>query len=179
MKKYIALIISLFILISCGSKKVTPEIFLIPSGYRGQVKVIFNEPCGQKEAYEGKKRLYIIPESGVLITQFKQELGIINQEFYYVDAKGNRTPIPEMEMADFNQDDSTKHFPNEPPRDKLGMFFGFTGGSESTGEKKYEFYGIYVGSFTEVMYSWMGNYSYEHAHDSLEFLQVKNCRSKK
>lgn len=177
MKKLLMISTVLLILISCGPKKVTPEIFLIPSGYRGQIKVIFNEPCGEKEVYDGKKRVYIIPENGVLITQFKQEMGIIDQEFYYIDAKGGRTPIPEMEMADFNQDDSTKKFSNEPPRDKLGAFFVFTGIADNETSNEFEYTGCYIGSFTEVRYQWMDNYAYEHSTDSIQRAQLNLCRS--
>lgn len=170
-----------FLLISCGSKKVTPEIFLIPSGYRGEVKVIFGEPCGNKESFDGKKRLYIVPESGILISQFKQEFGIINQEYYYVDANGQRTLIPKMMLSDFNEETTTTINEHEPPRNQVGIFqWGNTGNTQLEGDKRYMYYQFYVGTYLEVRDSFSTLYSgtgtYEHTFDSLESVQIKSCR---
>ncbi len=176
------MIIGLFLLASCGSKKVTPEIFLIPSGYRGTVKVVFNEPCGSKESLEGNKRLYIIPENGVLITQFKQELGIINQEYYYIDAKGGRQLIPKMMLQDFNEETTTKINEHEPSRDQVGIFqWGTTGEMQTQGEEKFSFYIFQVGTYTEVRDSFttlfQGDGIYEHKFDSISNVMVRLCRT--
>lgn len=168
---------------SCGPKKVTPEIFLIPSDYHGAVKIIFGQACGKQETKENGKRVYIIPENGILISKFKQELGIINQEYYYLDAKGGRTLIPQMNLADFNEATTTTKNPNEPLRNQLGIFGGGTGIMELEGGEKYEFFTFYVGTYTEVrdsfstMFDGEGGhgYQYEHMFDSLERLQIKAC----
>lgn len=182
MKKILLIVSTFGLLMSCGPKKVTPEIFLIPSGYRGTVNVIFNEPCGQKESKEGKKRLYIVPENGILITQFKMELGIINEEFYYIDAKGGRTSIPKMMLSDFNEETTTKRNENEPPRDQVGVFqWGNTGMSQWEGEQEYNYYSFYIGTYTEVRDSFSTLYGstskYEHVFDSLTHAQINLCRS--
>jgi len=161
---------------------MTPEIFLIPSGYCGTVKVVFEEPCGQKETLEDKKRIYIIPENGILISQFKQEFGILNQEYYYVDAKGERTLIPKMMLQDFNEATTTKRNENEPPRDQVGIFeWGSTGASEMEGRVKVSYYIFHVGTYTEVRDSFttlfQGNGKYEHAFDSTSQSEVNLCRT--
>lgn len=187
MKKTILYYAFAAFIISCGSKKVTPEIFLIPFNYHGTVKVIFNESCGQKETFDGKKRMYIIPENGILITQFKQEFGIINQEYYYVDAKGSRTLIPKMMLQDFNEATTTERNEHEPSRNQVAIFqWGNTGTAQLTGEKKYDFYMFHVGTYTEVRDSFTTlfegeggyGYNYEHRFDSVEHVQIKACRGK-
>ena len=187
MKKYGFLLIAFLTIISCGHKKVTPEIFLIPSDYHGTVKVIFNQSCGQKETFDGKKRTYIIPENGILISQFKQEFGIINQEYYYVDAKGGQTLIPKMMLSDFNEATTTERNEHEPSRSQVGVFqWGNTGTIQPIGEEKYDFYMFYVGTYTEVRDSFSNLYlsdgehehAYENRFDSLEDLQMKACRGK-
>src|SRR5688572_10192310 len=46
-----------------------PETFLIPENFRGQFEVLFNEPCGQPVSPQEGRRIYDIPESGVLIVR--------------------------------------------------------------------------------------------------------------
>lgn len=187
MKKILVFVGLILFVSSCGGpKKVTPEIFLIPSDYHGMVKIIFGQACGEQESKEDKKRVYVIPENGILISKFKQELGIINQEYYFIDAKGGRTLIPQMDLADFNEKTSTQKNPNEPSRNQVGIFDGGTGIVQNEGEEKYEFFTFYVGTYTEVrdsfstMFESEGGHGslYEHMFDSLERVQVKGCRGK-
>jgi hypothetical protein len=182
MKKSLIAISILWIFISCGSKKVTPEIFLIPTGYRGGIHIVMNESCGRAPSMEEKKRVYIIPENGILISSFKMESGIIDCEFYYIDAKGNRALIPKMMMSDFNEETTTKRNENEPPRDQVGIFqWGNTGNAQYENEKEFVFYSFYVGTYTEVRDSFstmfQGDGKYEHMFDSLTYAQLKLCRT--
>lgn len=160
---------------------VTPEIFLIPAGFHGKVRVIFDKPCGLTELMEGKKRIYTIPNSGILITQFKSEFGIINQEYYYVDANGNRTLIPKMMLQDFNEATTTEPNANEPSRDEIGIFeWGTTFNVQREGMEPYEGYEFYVGTYTEVRDSFstlFGNGDkYSSYFDSVEVGIVKSCK---
>jgi hypothetical protein len=54
-------------------KSVESETFLIPRNYRGRVRIIFNQKCGETIKYEDKRRAYDIPNDGNLFTQFKDE----------------------------------------------------------------------------------------------------------
>lgn len=162
-------------------KKVTPEVILIPAGYHGKVRIIFDKPCGSPESFENKSRVYIIPESGVLITKFKAEYGIINQEYYYTDVKGSRTRIPKMMLQDFSEETSTKRNDNEPSRDQIGIFqWGVTFKTEREGLDPYEGYEFFVGTYTEVRDSFSTLYGngayYESYYDSLELNLMKNCK---
>ncbi|UZT99832.1 hypothetical protein ODZ84_09825 [Chryseobacterium fluminis] len=80
-------------LISCLGRRPEPEIYLIQNNYRGKVNVIFSQLKGQEIIYEGDKRVYKIPENGILLTKAKPEYGFVKHEYYFVDSLGNRTPI--------------------------------------------------------------------------------------
>ncbi|GAA5031385.1 hypothetical protein GCM10011506_20900 [Marivirga lumbricoides] len=70
------------------------SIRLIPKGYEGPVLIIFNQSEGEPKEYENGKRIYRVPESGVLKTQFESNYGLQKHQFFYVDSLGNREEIP-------------------------------------------------------------------------------------
>ncbi len=116
------------------SSFTTPERYLIPENYKGSVMVIFNQKDGEKEEYEGRRRLYRIPPTGVLFTQFKDEQGFINQDYYYVSSSGMRKKLGVLDTRDFNEPWSLDKHKKEPPRDSLAVFnpgtmgtMGYTG----------------------------------------------------
>lgn len=80
------------ILVSCKNQP-EPETYLIPQGFTGKVNIIFNQPTGKPAKYENGRRVYEVPSNGVLLTQFKDEEGIVNHEYYYVDSTGERTRL--------------------------------------------------------------------------------------
>ncbi len=99
-----------------------PETFLIPEGYKGNIYVIYNQNNGQKEEYENGRRIYRIPNTGVLFTRFKNEEGIINQEYFYLNTKGKRIKIGILDTRNFNEEWTLEKNPHEPPRDSLAIF---------------------------------------------------------
>ncbi len=84
----------LLICISSCAQQGEDSIRLIPEGYQGAVLIIFNQEDGAPKEYEEGKRVYRIPENGVLKTQFKPNYGIQNHQFFYLNNKGERTEIP-------------------------------------------------------------------------------------
>lgn len=64
-----------------------PEIHYIPKDFIGVVVLINNDKSGKDKEYQGKTRIYNIPKSGILRTQFKRNLGSMDSEkdlkFYY------------------------------------------------------------------------------------------------
>src|SRR5215204_441344 len=57
-----------------------PETILLPNNFRGVVYVIYDKQIGQPKEYEGLRRVYKIPETGVLFTKFPQTQGIHNRK---------------------------------------------------------------------------------------------------
>jgi hypothetical protein len=56
--------------------RADPEIHLIPEGYTGEVTIVFNAPDGAPFDVEDGARLYRIPSSGILFTQFPLNYGM-------------------------------------------------------------------------------------------------------
>ncbi|GAB5399270.1 MAG: hypothetical protein Aureis2KO_08550 [Aureisphaera sp.] len=162
---------------------IGPEVFLIPDDYRGKVNVIYKDGCGisLKKGKEGM--VYEIPDDGLLLLNNKQKFGFLDQTFYLVDEKGYRTEIPKMNVRDFNEEWSVSKNPNEPPRDKLGVFHsGRTGGKgalidaeghETNTENKYTFQEFYVATYNDL--SDRFNYKYQREFDSIREAKVKKC----
>jgi len=64
------LLLSLF-----GCQTGEPEMVVTPRGFTGYVLVVFNQPTGRPPRYAGRQRLYEVPASGVLKTQFTANYG--------------------------------------------------------------------------------------------------------
>jgi hypothetical protein len=72
------------------------DIFLIPEGFRGQVVVFYGEPDGQPKEFDGKWRIYRVPQNGILKTQFQLKGDVINlgrAKYFFVDKNGSKTAI--------------------------------------------------------------------------------------
>jgi hypothetical protein len=94
---------------SCNLERV-PETFLIDKDFRGCFYIIYNQKGGQKKKFEGESRVYEIPKTGVLFTEFEPDWrgmtyhnGRTNQRFYFVDEKGIRKEISPGEKFDFKR----------------------------------------------------------------------------
>ncbi|HXG84865.1 MAG TPA: hypothetical protein VNI84_12655 [Pyrinomonadaceae bacterium] len=90
--------------------KAEPETFLILQNFRGQFVIIFDEPCGQPINYENERRIYRIPNDGILITNSKKTMGVIDRKFYLVDENGNQTEMPEFHWSKFEEEQKDWHW---------------------------------------------------------------------
>ena len=100
-----------------------PERYLIPDDFRGVIYVVFDQENGMDKEYEGFRRVYRIPESGVLFTQFSENDGAyLSQDFYFVDNNDNREKIGVLYSNHFNGPNTINPRPTEPPRDSLAVF---------------------------------------------------------
>jgi len=97
MKYPLVLILVLFVIAGC--EKLSPcekEIYLLPENFWGTMIVYFDQPDGLGIEYEDDARVYHIPPSGYLKTQFPKNGGCMNNDrlqFYYVDSLGEREPL--------------------------------------------------------------------------------------
>lgn len=80
-------IVVVALLTSCG-KEAEKETFYINQGYTGPIAIIFDQKNGVPKEYKDNRRIYRIPASGVLYTQFASVDGILNQKFYYTNSSG-------------------------------------------------------------------------------------------
>lgn len=98
MKPFVFLVLSFILLIGCTSESTQceEEIYLVPEGFYGKIMVFFNQPDGQEMEYENSARVYHIPPSGFIKSQFPKNGGCMNDgriRFFYEDDMGNRQPL--------------------------------------------------------------------------------------
>jgi hypothetical protein len=142
-----------FVTYSFYNSFATPERYLIPEDYRGSVMVIFNQKNGQKKEYEGRRRLYKIPSTGVLFTQFEDEQGWIDQDYYLVSINGQRTKLSVLDVRDFKEESTTfVKNPKELLGDSLAIFnpgtIGIIGNSGHADNKVFS--QLWVGTYNDT-----------------------------
>jgi len=98
MKKFLVFVFCLSIITGCNrsSTKCEKEIYLVPTDFRGHLIVYFDQPDGQIIQYEDSARIYQIPGSGFLKSQFPKNGGCMTGnriQFFYEDSLGMRTPL--------------------------------------------------------------------------------------
>jgi hypothetical protein len=111
------LLLSALLMFNSCSQKPEPETYLIPKGFAGRVNIIFRRKDGTPPRYENNRRIYKIPANGILLTQFKDEYGLADHQYYFVDSNGKRIPL-----MIFNDSISNKD------RDAIGIFLDGTTG---------------------------------------------------
>ncbi len=78
-------------LAACNNRPL-PNTFLIPSDYEGTLRIVFEEKCGLTPKVENGRQILEFKKNGFLILNTKLNYGI-NNDFYLVDNKGNRTKV--------------------------------------------------------------------------------------
>ncbi|MES2780306.1 MAG: hypothetical protein V4651_10460 [Bacteroidota bacterium] len=150
----IVMVIGMYFFSFASSYLTRPEkeTYLIPEGYVGTVLVIFNQPDGEKPQYIDGRRIYRIPQTGILFTQLKDEQGLINQEYFYISQNGQKRKLGVLDTRDFNEEWTTEKNPHEPPRDSLAIFnpgtMGTMGGSDD--KKSKVFLQLSVGTYNDM-----------------------------
>lgn len=154
---------------------MTPETFLIPENFRGQITLIYNEPCGQAIPKVDGRLIYKIPDNGVMILKNEFETGIIDQEYYFVDDNENKIgKVPKLIQQDFNEDYSLEKNKNELPRNKIGLFLLGTGRGSTSKNENYSFHIMAVNSWDSLRVQ-QNEVVSDNLIDSLLF----KCRQKK
>ena len=162
---------------------VGPETFLIPNDYRGRVNIIYKKDCGSLLEKTEKGLIYEIPNDGILLLSNDQKYGFIDHKYYLINKNGERTELPKMDVRDFNEEWTLEKNPNEPPRDKLGVFhWGRTGsmgrmidqnGDVSNKDDLYTFNEFYISTYSDLTEKF--NFKYERKFDSIRDIKIKEC----
>lgn len=94
------LVLLMFFTISSCVNLAEKEIVYIPENYVGTIAIVFNQMEGAPKEYNGASRVYRIPESGVLYSQFSQpdKGSYLNQELFFIDR--DSTVLEEIYDAD-------------------------------------------------------------------------------
>jgi len=97
MKPTLLLIFSLLLFTQCNeSPQCEEEVYIVPEGFRGKIIVFFGQADGQAKQYENTARLYHIPASGYIKSQFQKNGGCASDgriQFFYEDSLGTRQPL--------------------------------------------------------------------------------------
>ena len=158
-----------------GAKRMTPETFLIPQDFRGQITLVYNEPCGETIPKVDGKLIYKIPNNGVMILTNELETGLTDQEFFFVNSQGKKIEkLEALIQQNYNEDYTLEKNNNEPPRNKVGVFHLGTGGGSSLKNENYEFHIFAVNSWDSLRVMENGGMS-DKLTDSLLYI----CRKKK
>jgi hypothetical protein len=147
-------------------RKVPEETFLIPQGYRGKIHIHFNKTCGQVAEVENGRRQYNIPATGILLSQFTDKQGFIDQQYFLVDSLGKQTLLPQLDVRDYNEEWTTEKNPSEPSRDILGVFHAGRVGNDGM----YEFY---ISSYRQLTDSF--DFQYDKSFDITEQKIIDDC----
>ena len=87
MKNILACILVVIMLAGCGKPdECEREIYYLPEAFKGNVIVFFDQEDGAPVEYKGDARVYHIPESGYLKSQFPKNGGCMNDDriqFFY------------------------------------------------------------------------------------------------
>ena len=89
MKNILACILVVIMLAGCGKPdECEREIYYLPEAFKGNVIVFFEQEDGAPVEYKDGARVYHIPESGYLKSQFPKNGGCMNDDrirFFYTD----------------------------------------------------------------------------------------------
>jgi len=75
------------IALACGPDPDS-DLHLLPTGFEGEVVIIYGAPDGELPEWHDERRVYRIPASGILRTQFESHSGWLKAEYYFVDPSG-------------------------------------------------------------------------------------------
>lgn len=90
--------------------KSSEDIFIIQDNYKGTIAVIYGQKNGMKKEFENGKRVYRIPKSGTLKTQFDPKGAYTNFGEYYYETDKNERIIIEYFPTEQEFPDSTKMY---------------------------------------------------------------------
>ncbi|UVI29561.1 DUF6843 domain-containing protein [Paenibacillus spongiae] len=96
MKSMLVIVLLLALTTGCGSKynRGTYDLYLIPEGYEGIIRVNYNIDGAPQLQREGEYDVIHVNESGKAETSTPTfDYGTVIDQYYYVDEEGNRTEI--------------------------------------------------------------------------------------
>ena len=141
---------------------------MVSENFKGVIYIVHDDTLGEDKEFEGIRRIYRIPKTGVLFTKFPVTTGILNQDFYYVSADGKRTKLGELDAREFNDTWTINPRPTEPPRDSLAVFNQGTTGQlsiQTDKNKQLDYRAFNVGTYNEIRTGF--DFIYEITVDSL------------
>jgi len=138
--KTTSIFIVLLMFFGCNTSE--QEIIIAPRDYKGYILVIFNQENGQPIKYEGKKRVYEIPQNGILKTQFSINSGLGEPPIFYYEKIAPESRLPSSMFYEFET----------LPIDTVVGFEGATGSVRKNdyNEERVRFAEFYIGTKSDI-----------------------------
>ncbi|MET4014902.1 hypothetical protein ABIB62_004765 [Mucilaginibacter sp. UYP25] len=108
------------------------EKYIFPASYNGNIYIFSNIKNGVPKQYDnGQSRIYTVPQSGILLSQFRETYGIIDKKFFFktingeltelagIPFKDNKNALDDNKLYAFYGNDVTITFPKA--KDTLGV----------------------------------------------------------
>jgi YD repeat-containing protein len=123
-----------------GCRSADNEVIVVPENYEGYVVIVYGQEHGTAEQYEGTSRLYNVPSTGILLTQFSNNPGWAELPKVYRGSITRENEIPFI--ASFEK----------IPEDKICAFGGTSGAANKdlAGDEVVRFKQLYVGSKSRI-----------------------------
>jgi|SRR6218665_26757 len=140
MRALILFSIILSLMLTCCNTNGEQEVIVVPKSFKGYIIIIFNQKGGTPVKYEGKKRMYEIPRSGILKTQFNVNDGWREFAEYYYEKVMSENKLPSFTEL------------KKVPVDTIVGFMGASGTvkKSSEGEERLEFSEFYIGTKLDI-----------------------------
>ncbi len=139
--KTISLLVILvsFSLASCGYIGET-EIIIVPRNFKGYAIVVYDQKDSMPVKYDGNKRIYEIPQTGILRTQFNIDTGWREFPEYYYERIATENKVPTFANI------------NSVPIDKTVGLMGAIGTvkKDAYSEDRIVFSVFYIGTKSEI-----------------------------
>lgn len=144
-------VLLLLILTNCNTKG-EQEIIIVPRNFKGYIIIIHNQKDGMPTKYQSNKRVYEIPQNGILKTKFKINEGWREFAEYYYEKI-----VPENKLSSFAEI-------KKVPIDTVVGFMGANGTvkKDNKNEDLIEFSEYYIGTKSEI----------EQAQEQVEKLDI-------
>jgi len=97
-------VVGFILVFSCDT--ADESIVIVPDGYVGSILIVYDQKYGLEERYQDNKRVYVVPEDGILMSKFSDNDGIARvPEFYYsgIEAKNRIDFVAEASSLPMDQ----------------------------------------------------------------------------
>jgi hypothetical protein len=160
--------------VGCGSDQQVH--FILPEGFKGEVTVICDEPCGipAVEADPGVT-VFNIPESGILITQLPQSCDIGNRKYFFKTTSGQLIEIPKMMELEEIRNWTSSNNVQDTQREEVGAYMEGCGFKQDNG---FNSQSVTIMTYNELQDSLKSNFFMMHNFQNVQ-RELKKCNDSK
>ena len=95
-------LITIISLTNMACRSSDNSIILIPEGYQGKITIFLDQSRGEIKRYEEGNRVFKLPLSGVMFSQFEKPSNLAGYKVFYLSKDGARREIPYIDFAEID-----------------------------------------------------------------------------